>query len=87
MKQHLFVCKQNYTEIKCREHLCNCFEFFQLNFDNCCSSAQLDDVKNTNAEKEIDDQTEIENYGQHIFEFVNAPLSVILFSVRSMKPL
>ena len=85
MKQHLLVCKQNYTEIMCREHLCNCFEFFQLIFDNCCSSAQLDDVKNTNAEKEIDDQTEIENYGQHIFEFVNAELSVLLFSVRPMK--
>ena len=87
MKQNLFVCKSNSTEITCREYLCDCFECFQLNFKNCCSSVQLDDIENTNAEEEFDEQTEIENYAQHIFEFVNASLSVILFSVRSMKPL
>ena len=74
MKQHLFVCKPNSTEIMCRERLCNCFKCFQLKFDNCCGSIKLDDIENTNAKEEFDDQTEIKNYGQHIFEFVNAPL-------------
>ena len=87
MKQYLFICKSNSAEVMCREYLCDCFECFQLNFNNCCSSVQLDDIENTNAEEEFDDQTEIENYAQHFFEFVNASLSAILFSVRSMKPL
>ena len=87
MKQQLFVCKPNPTEIMCRERLYDCFKCFQLNFDNCGGSVKLDNIENTNAKEEFDNQTEIENYGQHIFEFVNAPLSVILFSVRSVKPL
>ena len=87
MKQHLFVYKPNSTEIMCREYLCNCFECLQLNFDNCCSSTQLDDIENTDTEEEFDGQTEIEYYGQHIFEFVDALLYVTLLSGRSMEPL
>ena len=45
----------------------------------------MDDIKNTNTEEEFDNQTEIENYGQHIFKFVGAPLYVALFSGRSME--
>ena len=51
------------------------------------SSNQLDDIENKNTEKEFDDQIEIENYGQHIFEFVNVPSHLRLFSRRSMEPL
>ena len=85
IKQYLFVYKSNSTEIICRVYLCECFEYIQLHFNNCWSSNQLDDIKNTNTEEEFDDQTEIENYGQHIFKFVGAPLYVALFSGRSME--
>ena len=44
-------------------------------------------MENTNTEEEFDDQTEIENYGQHIFEFIDAPSSVTLVSGKSMEPL
>ena len=47
----------------------------------------MDDIKNTNTEEEFEDQTETENYGQHIFEFVDVPSHVTLFSRRSMEPL
>ena len=47
MKQHLLVYKPNSTEVMCREYPCGCFECLQLNFDNCCSSNQLDDMENT----------------------------------------
>ena len=87
MKQHLFVYKPNSTEVMCSEYLCDCFECLQLNFDNCCSSYQLDDIENTNTEEEFDDQTEIENYREHIFEFVDAPSYMTPFSGRSMEPL
>ena len=51
VKQHLFIYKPNSTEIMCREYLCDCFECLQLNFDNCCTSNQLDDIENTNTEE------------------------------------
>ena len=87
MKKYLLVYRPNSTQITCREHLCDCFECLQLNFDNCCSSNHLDDIENTNTEEEFDVQTETDNYGQHIFEFVDAPLYVTLFSRRSIKSL
>ena len=87
VKQHLFVYKPNSTEIMCREYLCDCFECLQLNFNNCCSSNQSDGIENTNTEEEFDDQTEIKNYGQPIFEFADAPSYVTRFSGRSMEPL
>ena len=52
MKQHLFIYKPNSTEIMCRRYLCDCFECLQLNFDNCCTSNQLDDIENTNTKED-----------------------------------
>ena len=52
-----------------------------------CSSNQLGDIDNKNTEEEFDDQNETENYGQHIFEFVDGPSCVTLFSGRSIEPL
>ena len=37
--------------------------------------------------KEFDDQTEIENYGQNIYEFVDAPSYVTVFCGGSIKSL
>ena len=59
----------------------DCFECLQLNLDNCCSSNQLDDIEHTNTEEEFDDQTEIEIYSQHIFEFVDAPSYITLLDL------
>ena len=83
MKQHLFVYKPNSTEIMCRDYRCDCFECLQLNFDKCCSSNHLDDIENTNTEKELVNQPGIEKYGK----FVDTPLNVTLFSGKSMEPL
>ena len=47
----------------------------------------MDDIENTNTEDEFENQTEIDNYGQHIFEFVDALLYVKLFRGTSMEPL
>ena len=47
----------------------------------------MDDIENTNTEDEFENQTEIDNYGQHIFEFVDALLYVTLFRGTSMEPL
>ena len=44
-------------------------------------------ISKTQTQEEFDDQTEIENYGQHSFEFADAPSYVAHFSGRSMEPL
>ena len=73
----------NSTEIACREYLCGCSHFIDLDFDNC-SSLELPDDAGDNAEEF--EEKEYESYGHHIFDFVEIPC-VTLISGRSIEPL
>ena len=87
MKQHMFVYNPNSKEIMCKEYLCDCSQCLQLNFDNCCCSFQSDEMETLNLEEEFVDSSNIENYGQHIFEFIDIPSNITLVSGRTMEPL
>ena len=87
MKQHMFVYTPNSKEIMCKECLCDCSQCLQLNFDNWCCSFQSDEIETLNLEEEFVDSSNIENYGQHIFEFIDIPSYITLVSGRTMKPL
>ena len=87
MKQHIFVYNPNSKEIMCKVYLCDCSQCLQLNFDNCCCLFQSDEMETLNLEEEFVDSSNIENYGQHTFEFIDIPSYITLASGRTMETL
>ena len=83
MKQHLIVFKVNSTEIVCREYLCDCSHWIDLDFDKCSSSEFSDDAGD-NAEEDFEEK-EYESYDHHIFDFVEIPSCVKLICGRSIE--
>ena len=84
MKQHMFVYTPNSKENMCKEYLCDCSQCLQLNINNCCCSFQSGEMETLHLEEEFVDSSNTENYGQHIFEFIDIPWYI---GGRTMEPL
>ena len=88
MKQHLMLFTPN-CSVTCREYLCDCVSCLQLKFDECFKEQDAADVgfpedfewfQDDECNEDIDEN-------QQIFDFINVPLFVPLFTGNPAEPL
>ena len=88
MKQHLIVFTRN-SSVLCKEYLCPCVTCLQFKFDECMNeeTQPCDSVKERSTVKtDLDDDDEVDQ-SEQMYDFVEVPSFVSLFSGRTIEPL
>ena len=90
MKQHLMVFTPT-DDIFLKEYLCSCSSCLQFNFKECTKESLLNDVSLTDDvesyDESDDDDDGIDKRTEQIFNFVDVPSFISLFSGSPNKPL
>ena len=90
MKKHLFVFEPNCTEVLVREYLCDCEQYLDLNFEECCKEehqhqSDLNDLDDDDNDCHLDE--DIPGSQSLLYEFVETPSTVAVLSSSISDPL